>query len=65
MFSFVCSLVAETKKGGFVDVTHSYNNIINSIKEAEEAAKIADKAANDTLEVQDTHAHGLYEHIVH
>ncbi|XP_045913044.1 laminin subunit alpha-5 isoform X2 [Micropterus dolomieu] len=44
------SLVAETKKGGFVDLTHSYNDIINSIKEAEEAAKIADKAANDTLE---------------
>lgn len=38
-----------------VDVTQAYNKIINSIKEAEEAAKMADKAANDTLEVQDTH----------
>ncbi|XP_035864341.1 laminin subunit alpha-5 isoform X2 [Sander lucioperca] len=44
------SLVAETTKGGFVDVTKAYNNIINSIKEAEEAAKMADKAANATLE---------------
>ncbi|XP_037629113.1 laminin subunit alpha-5 isoform X3 [Sebastes umbrosus] len=44
------SLVAETKKDGFVDVTQSYNKIINSIKEAEEAAKMADKAANDTME---------------
>ncbi|XP_035512224.1 laminin subunit alpha-5 [Morone saxatilis] len=44
------SLVAETKKDGFVDVTQSYNKIINSINEAEKAAKMADKAANDTLE---------------
>uniref|UniRef100_A0A8C4DLR4 Laminin subunit alpha-5 n=1 Tax=Dicentrarchus labrax TaxID=13489 RepID=A0A8C4DLR4_DICLA len=49
------SLVAETKKEGFVDVTQSYNKIINSINEAEKAAKMADKAANDTVEVQDTH----------
>uniref|UniRef100_A0A8C9YW11 Laminin, alpha 5 n=1 Tax=Sander lucioperca TaxID=283035 RepID=A0A8C9YW11_SANLU len=49
-------LVAETTKGGFVDVTKAYNNIINSIKEAEEAAKMADKAANATLEVQDAWA---------
>ncbi|XP_030280261.1 laminin subunit alpha-5 isoform X2 [Sparus aurata] len=44
------SLVEETKKDGFVDVTQAYNKIINSIKEAEEAAKMADKAANDTLQ---------------
>ncbi|XP_070695085.1 laminin subunit alpha-5 [Pempheris klunzingeri] len=44
------SLVGETKKGGFVDLTKTYNKIINSIKEAEEAAKMADKAANDTME---------------
>ncbi|XP_056241478.1 laminin subunit alpha-5 isoform X1 [Seriola aureovittata] len=44
------SLVAETKKDGIVDVTQAYNKIINSIKEAEEAAKMADKAANATLE---------------
>ncbi|XP_031700147.1 laminin subunit alpha-5 isoform X2 [Anarrhichthys ocellatus] len=43
------SVVAETKKEGVVDVTHSYNKIINSIKEAEEAAKMAAKAANDTM----------------
>ncbi len=73
--SFVCSLVEETKKDGLIDVTQAYNKIINSIKEAEEAAKMADKAANDTLEVQgihtDTHSHShththtffcLYEH---
>ncbi|KAK1898797.1 Laminin subunit alpha-5 [Dissostichus eleginoides] len=43
-------LVAETKKGGLVDVTHAYNKIIISIKDAEEAAKMAEKAANDTME---------------
>uniref|UniRef100_A0A3B4YWT5 Laminin A chain n=1 Tax=Stegastes partitus TaxID=144197 RepID=A0A3B4YWT5_9TELE len=44
------SLIAETKSEGLVDVTQAYNKIINSIKEAEEAAKMADKAANDTVE---------------
>ncbi|XP_068161173.1 laminin subunit alpha-5 isoform X2 [Antennarius striatus] len=44
------SLVAETKKEGFVDVTQAYNKIINSIKEAEEAAKMADRAATDALQ---------------
>lgn len=44
------SLVANAKKEGFVDVTQAYNKIINSIKEAEEAAKMAEKAANDTTE---------------
>ncbi|KAM7405319.1 hypothetical protein PAMP_012591 [Pampus punctatissimus] len=44
------SLVAETKKDGFVDVTQAYNKIIISIKEAEEAANIADKAATDAQE---------------
>lgn len=61
----VCSVVANAKKEGFVDVTQAYNKIINSIKEAEEAAKMAEKAANDTMEVQDTRAHlffHLYEH---
>ena len=54
---FFCSLVEETKRDGFVDITNTYNKIINSIKAAEEAAKMADKAANDTLEVQDTQKH--------
>nr|XP_046253250.1 laminin subunit alpha-5 isoform X2 [Scatophagus argus] len=44
------SLVDEAKKEGFVDVTQAYNKIINSIREAEEAAKMADKAAEDALE---------------
>lgn len=48
---FVGSLVAETKKDGLIDVTQSYSKIINSIKEAEEAAKMADKAANAAVEV--------------
>lgn len=48
-------MVAETKREGFVDATQAYNKIVNSIKEAEKAAKMADKAANDTLEVQVTH----------
>ncbi|XP_059188801.1 laminin subunit alpha-5 isoform X2 [Centropristis striata] len=44
------SLVEEAKKEGFVDVTQAYNKIINSIKEAEDAAKTAERAANTTLE---------------
>ncbi|XP_069382509.1 laminin subunit alpha-5 isoform X2 [Paralichthys olivaceus] len=44
------SLVAETKKEGIVDMTQAYNKIINSIKEAEEAANMAAKAANATWE---------------
>ncbi|KAM4563209.1 laminin subunit alpha-5 isoform 2-T2 [Odontesthes bonariensis] len=44
------SLVAETKKEGIVDVTQAYNKIIISIKEAEEAAEMAERAANDTWE---------------
>ncbi|XP_027144166.1 laminin subunit alpha-5 isoform X2 [Larimichthys crocea] len=44
------SLVADTRKDGIVDVTQAYNKIINSIKAAEEAAKTAEKAANDTWE---------------
>lgn len=48
----VCSLIAETRKDGFIDVTQSYNNIISSISEAEEAAKMAAEAANSTVEVR-------------
>ncbi|XP_044207309.1 laminin subunit alpha-5 isoform X2 [Thunnus albacares] len=44
------SFVADTKKDEFVDVTQAYNRIINSIKEAEEAANMADKAATNALE---------------
>ncbi|XP_053174071.1 laminin subunit alpha-5 [Scomber japonicus] len=48
------SLVADTKKEGLVDVTQSYNKIINNIKKAEEAANAAKRAANDALEhIQD------------
>uniref|UniRef100_A0A8D3CNT9 Laminin subunit alpha-5 n=1 Tax=Scophthalmus maximus TaxID=52904 RepID=A0A8D3CNT9_SCOMX len=46
------NLVAETKRDGIVDVTQAYHKIINSIKEAEEAANMADKAANATVEVR-------------
>lgn len=53
MSSVVCRLVEETKREGFVDVTQAYSKIINSIREAEEAAKMADKAAHDAVEVQD------------
>lgn len=55
-------MIAETKKEGIVDVTQSYNKIINSIKEAEEAANMAYKAANDTMEVKHTHARGFFLH---
>ena len=50
-------------------VTQAYNRIINSIREAEEAAKMADKAAQDALEVQESHTHthphsvSLHEHV--
>lgn len=53
-FSLVCSLVEETKKEGFVDVTQAYSKIINSIREAEDAAKMADKAASDATKVPET-----------
>lgn len=48
----VCSLIAETKKDGFIDVTQSYNKIVVSIEQAEEAAKMASEATNSTLEVK-------------
>lgn len=51
----VCRLVEETKREGFVDVTQTYNRIINSLREAEEAADAADRAANKALEVRLTH----------
>ncbi|XP_034027667.1 laminin subunit alpha-5 [Thalassophryne amazonica] len=44
------SLVAEAKNQGLVDVTQSYIKIINSIKKAEEAANMADKAATSVLQ---------------
>lgn len=49
----VCRLVEDTKKDGLVDVTQAYGKIINSVREAEEAARTADQAAQDALEVQD------------
>lgn len=60
----MCRLVNDTKKEGFVDVTQAYSKIINSIREAEEAAKMADRNAQDALEVRDTPTHlscSLYE----
>uniref|UniRef100_A0AAV2LXJ7 Laminin subunit alpha-5 n=1 Tax=Knipowitschia caucasica TaxID=637954 RepID=A0AAV2LXJ7_KNICA len=47
----ISNLVEGTKKDGFVDVTKSYNKIINSIKEAEDAANMANKAATEALEL--------------
>ncbi|KAK5624087.1 hypothetical protein CRENBAI_015003 [Crenichthys baileyi] len=44
------SLVAETNKDPSVDLTKVYNNIVNNISAAEEAARLAEKAANDTLQ---------------
>ncbi|XP_037833033.1 laminin subunit alpha-5 isoform X1 [Kryptolebias marmoratus] len=44
------SVVVETRKEGTVKVTKAYSNIIDNINKAEEAANIADRAANDTLE---------------
>lgn len=50
------SLIAETKKDPSVDLTKVYNNVVNNITAAEHAAKMAEKAANDTLEVH-KHTH--------
>ncbi|XP_013886048.1 laminin subunit alpha-5 [Austrofundulus limnaeus] len=44
------SLILETRKEGTVNVTKAYSNIIDIINAAEEAANMADRAANDTLE---------------
>lgn len=50
----VCRLVEETKKEGIVDVTQAYSNITASVREAEHAAKMADKAAEHAVQVQET-----------
>lgn len=47
----------ETKKEGIVDVSQAYSKIINSIREAGDAAKMADKAAEHALQVRDTQMH--------
>lgn len=47
----VCRLVEETKKEGIVDVSQAYSKIINSIREAGDAAKMADKAAEHAIQV--------------
>ncbi|XP_035998362.1 laminin subunit alpha-5 [Fundulus heteroclitus] len=44
------SLVSDTNKDPSVDLTKVYNNIVNNISAAEEAARMAEKAANDTLQ---------------
>lgn len=44
-------MVTKTKEDGITDVTKIYNNVVNRVKEAEEAAKAALKDANITLEV--------------
>lgn len=60
---FVYSLVEQTKKQGFVDVSQTYSNIIKSIREAEEAAKMADGAARHAVKVEDSSTHKMkYTH---
>ncbi|KAM9343060.1 laminin subunit alpha-5 isoform 2-T2 [Pholidichthys leucotaenia] len=44
------SLITETKREKFIDITQAYNNIINSIREAATAANMAAEAANNTVE---------------
>lgn len=51
-----CRLVEETKKEGTVDLTQAYSKIIAAIREADHAAKMADKAAEHALQVQETPA---------
>lgn len=50
-------MVEETKKEGIVDVSQAYSKIISSIREAEDAAKMADKAAEHAVQVRHTWAH--------
>lgn len=47
----VSRLVEETKREGIVDVTQAYSRIISSIREAEDAARTADRAAHHALQV--------------
>lgn len=54
MLLFVCRLVEETKKEGIVDVSQTYSKIITSIRAADHAAKMADKAAELAVQVQET-----------
>lgn len=54
--SSVCRLVEEAKKEGIVDVSQTYSKIIHSITEAEDAAKMADEAAQQAVQVQDAGA---------
>ncbi|XP_029690196.1 laminin subunit alpha-5 isoform X2 [Takifugu rubripes] len=43
-------LVEETKKEGIVDVSQAYSKIVSSIREAGDAAKMADKAAEHAFQ---------------
>lgn len=49
----VLRLVEETKQGGIVDVSQAYSKIINSIREAEDAANMAARAAEHAFQVED------------
>ncbi len=56
----LCSLISGSNKDGFVqralNASRAYTDIINSVLEAETAAKKANESATEALEVQSMHA---------
>lgn len=52
----ICSLISGTNQDGFIqralNASRAYTNIINSMLEAEAAAKKANEASTEALEVQ-------------
>lgn len=58
MCLLICSLISGTNQDGFIqralNASRAYTNIINSMQEAEAAAKKAFEASTEALEVQST-----------
>lgn len=57
----LCSLISGFNRDGFIqralNASRAYTDITNSVLEAETAAKKANEAATEALEVQSMHAH--------
>jgi len=58
MCLLLCSLISGSNQGGFIqralNASRAYTNIINTILESETAAKKANEASTEALEVQST-----------
>lgn len=61
----LCSLISGSNQDGFIqralNASRAYTNIINSVLEAEAAAKKANEAATEALEVQSCKSMHLYQ----